>query len=510
MEKDTIDIIETPRKISIFLLPILILFYCSPVFSQPKWQLEIQGVIMENEKPLAGAKISSYIQGVEQDVVITNAKGGFKIYLKAGAQYLVKMTKAGGYITKVVSFDTRNVPSSEDNNKNFNFPLGASLFKEFKGLDPAILREPIGKVSYDPNKRQFIEDETYTRNVQNRLDAAIKAMELAKALEEEFNNLYRKAEKLVLNENFEDALIELNKAADLQINDALVKSKIAEVNALIKRRDDANVLILQQSLETNTSKFNELISEGDMLMNDDSPELALNRYKEALTLNINDELANEKIKIVTSQLLKIKEKSDSTEFANRKKKEFDRLINYGSLHMKSGYFREAEDCYKKASELKFDSIRVNLLLNELAYKLAGENEKLRKKREAEERRNAYLEKARLEREAARFELIHRLEARNSALAESARTKLERDQQRYTEKKEFEMLADESRKSLRDKYSEGVTREETEGSNYLMTRVIVVNGEQVAEYKKLQYSFGPTYYLKNGKDITEATFNQETK
>ena len=371
MEKDTIDIIETPRKICIFLLLILILFYCSPVFSQPKWQLEIQGVIMENEKPLAGAKISSYIQGVEQDVVITNAKGGFKIYLKAGAQYLVKMTKAGGYITKVVSFDTRNVPSSEDNNKNFNFPLGASLFKEFKGLDPAILREPIGKVSYDPNKRQFIEDETYTRNVQNRLDAAIKAMELAKALEEEFNNLYRKAEKLVLNEKFEDALIELNKAADLQINDALVKSKIAEVNALIKRRDDANVLILQQSLETNTSKFNELISEGDMLMNDDSPELALNRYKEALTLNINDELANEKIKIVTSQLLKIKEKSDSTEFANRKKKEFDRLINYGSLHMKSGYFREAEDCYKKASELKFDSIRVNLLLNELAYKLAG-------------------------------------------------------------------------------------------------------------------------------------------
>lgn len=144
------------HKGTVFLLPILFLINFSYVFSQPSWQLEVQGVITENDRPLAGAKISTYIKGQEQESVHTNAKGIFKIYLKANAQYLVIITKSGGYITKTISFDTRNVPNSEDNNKNFNFPLDASLFKEFKGLDPTILRDPIGKVTYDLNKKQFL------------------------------------------------------------------------------------------------------------------------------------------------------------------------------------------------------------------------------------------------------------------------------------------------------------------------------------------------------------------
>jgi tetratricopeptide (TPR) repeat protein len=510
MEINTIDKICFVQKASLILLPIIFFLNFSTAFSQPKWQLEIHGVITENDKPLAGAKIASYVKGQEQEVIYTNAKGAFKINLNANAQYLVKMTKSGGYITKVVSFDTRNLPNSEDNNRNFNFPLDATLFKEFKGLDPSLLREPIGKVNYNTNKKQFVDDEIYTRNIQYRLDEAIKAMELAKALEIEFNTLIKRADQMMGISKIEEALKVLKRAADLQINDSIVKIRIEEANALLKIKSDAAEIEYKQRLAIEIKKFNELISEGDVLKNDASPELALCRYKSALALNVDNDLANEKIKQIEDILLKIKQTTDSADFANRKKKEFDRLINYGSMYMKSGYLKEAEDCFKKAAELKIDSLGVNTLLTELSYKLAGDNEKLRKKREVEERRNAFLEKARVERETARLELIQRLEARNSALAESARNNLERDQQKYAEKKELEMASDATRKALSDKYIEGITREEMEGTNYFLTRVIIIKGEQVTEYKKLQYSFGSIYFLKNGKDITEEIFENETK
>lgn len=299
-------------------------------------------------------------------------------------------------------------------------------------------------------------------------------------------------------------------AAELPINDSIINFKINEVNALIQTQKEATDFKIQQELDLKTKQFNELISEGDLLKNDVSPELALIRYKKALSLNVDNTVANDRIRSIEETLLKIKQSIDSVEFVKRKKKEFDRLINYGSMYMKSGYLNEAEDCFKKAAELNYDSITVNTLLTELSYKLVNENEKLRKKREAEERRNAYLENARMEREAARLELIQRLEARNSALAESARAKLERDREKYAEKKELEMNASQARKELFEKYSEGVTREEIEGANYLLTRVIVLRGDQANEYKKYQYSFGQTYFLKNGKDITEEVFNNETK
>ena len=73
-----------------------------------------------------------------------------------------------------------------------------------------------------------------------------------------------------------------------------------------------------------------------------------------------------------------------------------------------------------------------------------------------------------------------------------------------------MASDATRKALSDKYTEGITREEMEGTNYFLTRVIIIKGEQVTEYKKLQYSFGSIYFLKNGKDITEEIFENETK
>jgi tetratricopeptide (TPR) repeat protein len=340
-----------------FLLLFVFAFYLnfSCVIAQPKWKLVIEGVITENDKPLLGAKVTSFIKGEEQEDVYTNSEGVFKINLNANTEYIVKITKLGGYITKVLSFDTRNVPKSEDNISSFNLSFDAALFKEFTGFDKSLLQTPFGKVKYDENKKQFSEDIIYTINAQHKIDEALKAIELAKTLKEEFNKLIQLADRLIANEKIEEALIELKKASDLNIDNALANIKTNEAN----------------------------------------------------------------------QLLNTKNLTDADK---RRKKDFDRLINYGSMHASNGNLNAAEDCFKKAAALQVDSVRVNSLLNELSYQLALEEEKNRIKLEAEVRRIAFLEKAKSEREAARLELIQRLEERNSPLAEPARAKFEKDQQ----------------------------------------------------------------------------------
>lgn len=356
MQAKKIQIRSRFQGLFLFLFLFTFYFNYSNVIAQPQWKLVVQGVITENENPLSGAKITSFIKGEEQEAVYTTAEGFFKIYLNANTEYLVKITKAGGYITKVLSFDTRNVPKSEDNNRSYSLSFDAALFKEFAGFDKSALQIPFGKVSFDENKKQFIEDIIYTRNAQHKLDEALKAIELAKSLKEEFYKLIQWSDKLIANEKFEQALIELKKASDLNVNDSLAKIKTE----------------------------------------------------------------------VAMEFLNLKNLADADK---RRKKDFDRLINYGTMHSNNGNFRAAEDCFKKAAELQIDSVRVNSLLKELSYQLALEEEKNRIKLEAEERKNAFLEKAKREREASRLELIQRLEARNSPLAKSARTKFEKDQQK---------------------------------------------------------------------------------
>jgi hypothetical protein len=340
------------------LLLIAFLLSAKSGFSQEIWKLEIQGIITENERPLSGTKITSSIDGADQEEVYTNAKGMFKICLKANSEYIIKISKLGGYITKSLAFDTRNVSNSENIYKNFTLSFDAELFKDIVGLDKSVLKDPFGKVSYDPTKKQFTEDIVYTRNAQFKLDQAIKAIEYAAVCQEKFRKIILNAEKNIVNDQLEQALINLKEAQQLKINDSIVRAKLEEVNALQKR-------------------------------------------------------------------------NDLSELASKKRKEFDRLLNYGSMHIKNGNLTEAEVCLKKASDFNCDSAKVQKLMNELSLKTFQENEKIRIKKEAEERRIAFLEKARMEREESRLELIERLETRNSPLAESARTKLELDREKYT-------------------------------------------------------------------------------
>jgi hypothetical protein len=66
------------------------------------------------------------------------------------------------------------------------------------------------------------------------------------------------------------------------------------------------------------------------------------------------------------------------------------------------------------------------------------------------------------------------------------------------------------KDLSTKYPEGITEEDEDGPNFKLLRIVIVASGKATEYKKIVYNYGGVFCKKNGIDISESTFKQETK
>ena len=61
-----------------------------------------------------------------------------------------------------------------------------------------------------------------------------------------------------------------------------------------------------------------------------------------------------------------------------------------------------------------------------------------------------------------------------------------------------------------KYPQGVTEETYEEGNSIVIKRFVVTGETMDEYEKIYYTWGGVFYKKNGADITQEIWDEETK
>jgi hypothetical protein len=222
--------------------------------------------------------------------------------------------------------------------------------------------------------------------------------------------------------------------------------------------DAAQKVLDEIELARKKAKFTKLIADGDMAVSQKKYEQAVNIYTDALNVDYDNNLANQKL-----------DNAKKLDEAEKK--------------------RLADIAAKKQAEL---------------------DEMNRKKREAEERERAFLEKARLAREQAKAELVARIESQKSSLAQAERFKADREKNLPNKTSAADQSSNNLRAELAKKYAQGATSEEIEGPNCIIYRTVIVKGEVGDEYKKIKYNFGQIYFKKNDKDIPEAIYNKETK
>ncbi len=108
------------------------------------------------------------------------------------------------------------------------------------------------------------------------------------------------------------------------------------------------------------------------------------------------------------------------------------------------------------------------------------------------------ERLRKEREA-----INKLKDQQTAVVKTEAPVKEVDYANEEEKKKY-------LSSLAQKYGEGYHKEVIKEEKRVLTRIVIVKGAEVSEYKMLKYDWGGLFYFKNGVSISGNNFNIETK
>jgi len=190
------------------------MFLSSNAISQKKWTVEIDGMVTNDGQVLAGSTITLLKNSAQADKVVTSVDGEFQLTLSPDNDYMIVVSK-DGYVSKRISFSTKNVPEKKVGVGFPAFPIEISLFEEIEGLNTSILKRPIGKISYYKNGNNFDYDEEYTASIQTRVQK----------LKEELKAKRREAKKAPVKTVIQDTTTKKKPAESTVKNVSKTKSK---------------------------------------------------------------------------------------------------------------------------------------------------------------------------------------------------------------------------------------------------------------------------------------------
>ena len=213
----------------------LIFFYTLFTYSQSV-NLNFEGTISDEKSRIIGATIV-VSQGPKEFLKTTSdAVGSYAFSLPLGAQYLVTISK-DGYISKKYSVNTLGVPPEKALNKFPNIQASLSLIKPLDGVDYSLLKQPLNKYYYNPEKDNFEYDKAYLDQMLLGLEAIKEAEKVVKNAEKEKEGNYlsaiKIADKAYAKREWQSAISAYQSAAAIKPNEVYPKDQIAIINKVI-------------------------------------------------------------------------------------------------------------------------------------------------------------------------------------------------------------------------------------------------------------------------------------
>jgi serine phosphatase RsbU (regulator of sigma subunit) len=143
------------------------IFFSLTAFAEkPTWSIEVKGTVTENGQPLQGAVISLFSDSTLLQKA-TSPDGDFIFVLHADTEYMFTFSKPG-YISKCITFSTKNVPLARGKQGFSAYDIEVSIFKKIDGVDISqLLQAPLAMIRYnaDLNEGDFMYDEKYAKSI---------------------------------------------------------------------------------------------------------------------------------------------------------------------------------------------------------------------------------------------------------------------------------------------------------------------------------------------------------
>ncbi len=345
------------------------------------WTIEVKGLVEEGDKKLVGAIISVY---ADNTLVTsqTTPNGGFDFNLNGNMNYMLTFTKPG-YITKRISFSTKNVPA--DRAKAGFSPysdIEVDIFPEVPGTDiDQILMQPIGKIGYDPSFKKvgdFTFDEQYTESIQSELDKILAAAEKAKQLQAEYKKIIAKADGEFNAKDYSNAKNDYTSASALKPSEQYPKDQLAAIDKLVAAQASAAADAAAKARLQ--AKYDSLVRIGDNDFKSKNYNDAKSAYNGALQVKPGEQYPKDQLAAIDRA---IKANADAAAKARLQAK-YDSLVKIGDNAFTAKSYTSAKAAYNGALQVKPDEqypkTQLAAIDKLLADKAAADAEAARKAR----------------------------------------------------------------------------------------------------------------------------------
>lgn len=362
-------------------------------FGQEERSLKVIGTVEHDYKTLSNAKVTLVKDGKNVKSVTTGSDGVFSFEMDMNSEYLIEIERAG-LLSKRIAFNT-DIP--DDIYGKWTMEFAMTLFPGCAGVNTSALNDPVDRVKFSTNKNDFISDKAYVERMRGRIEQLFydiencQQEEYQKALDEgdrlmnqgqyeeartkyqealvkypndryaekrideinkkigeerkseqEYNNLIAEADQLYTAKEYEDAREVYNEALQIMPQNSYPREKIAAIDKVVA--DNRATAQKQQ-------QYDNYIEKANVAFNAQNYTAAKQLYQQALMVNPNADLPNQKITELESL---IAQQQQTLQAQQAKEKSYREAMAMGQSAMESGDYEAAKQHYNRALILQPD------------------------------------------------------------------------------------------------------------------------------------------------------------
>lgn len=189
------------------------------------------------------------------------------------------------------------------------------------------------------------------KNKLAEISSLLNALAAEQAKEDEFKQLKAKGFQAADNEDYNNAILHLEKALNIK-EDAEIRKKIDEITSLKANQNQKN------------AQIEDLLRKGKEAFDQKNWESAISSYKEVLTIDSGNSTAQSQLVIIESEIAKAKNEAKNLE-------EFNRLKAQGFAEAQAQQWTTARHSLEEALKLKQDP-EVTQKLNEVKQQISNQ------------------------------------------------------------------------------------------------------------------------------------------
>lgn len=324
--------------------------------------------------------------------------------------------------------------------------------------------QAIGLIPAETYPRQRLEETVKAIAEQERILADQKAKDLS------YNQALANADKFFRAKDYVQARDEYNRALSLKPNETFPKSKVAEMENLIRIRQKE-----QDDAKARTDSYTAAIKAGNEAFESKNYTQARNSYTEALKFLPGDLLATDQIKKIDYLVAEAERVKKAEE---EKKAAYEALISSANKFFDAGNYPSAKEEYKKAL-------------------VVDPNSAFAKQRIARiDEINRALSQA-----------ISKSNTQTSAGTQKAQTSASLGDLSFKSESERQLYLD----GLLKKYPPGITLEKYNEQYREVYRYIIIRENKAQEFRHVKFkTYSGSQYSMNGKPITQQYFLSQVK